>query len=144
MYSIQTNLIKAQQQLNAPLDSLCFGVMGGSPASPNLFKRIREILQFDNIKVSQFVLYLNSNSSLQFFIIRSKLILNFFNIHLLMLDFILKQSIYGLTEATAVVFQSLINEQFSLSETTVGCLSDHVEAKVNLLLFLFEMSMSNY
>lgn len=40
------------------------------------------------------------------------------------------QSVYGLTETTAVVFQSLINEDRTKATTTVGHLGDHVEAKV--------------
>ncbi|XP_051170711.1 medium-chain acyl-CoA ligase ACSF2, mitochondrial [Leptopilina boulardi] len=39
-------------------------------------------------------------------------------------------SIYGLTETTAIVFQSLPNEKEDLTETCVGYLSDHVEVKI--------------
>lgn len=41
------------------------------------------------------------------------------------------QSVYGLTETTSVVFQSLpINEDMDKATNTVGYLCDHLEAKV--------------
>lgn len=40
------------------------------------------------------------------------------------------KSVYGLTETTAVVFQTLPNEKRELTETTVGHLSDHIEVKI--------------
>ncbi|XP_043250084.1 medium-chain acyl-CoA ligase ACSF2, mitochondrial [Colletes gigas] len=40
------------------------------------------------------------------------------------------KTIYGQTEATAVIFQSFRNEERSLTENMVGHVSDHVEVKV--------------
>lgn len=40
------------------------------------------------------------------------------------------QSIYGLTETTATVFQSIRGEDKYLAETTVGYLGEHIEAMV--------------
>ncbi|XP_033174815.1 medium-chain acyl-CoA ligase ACSF2, mitochondrial isoform X2 [Bombus impatiens] len=40
------------------------------------------------------------------------------------------KTIYGLTETTAVIFQTLPNENNELTENTVGHLADHVEAMV--------------
>ncbi|XP_072756269.1 acyl-CoA synthetase family member 2, mitochondrial isoform X1 [Anoplolepis gracilipes] len=82
-------LLEAQQQLQLPIDSLQAGIIGGAPASSELFKRIRQLLGFNDI-----------------------------------------MSIYGLTETTATVFQSIRGEEKHLAEDTVGHLSDHVEAMV--------------
>lgn len=38
--------------------------------------------------------------------------------------------IYGMTELTGAIFQSKHNECFSKTTTTVGCLADHLEAKI--------------
>ncbi|XP_050574243.1 medium-chain acyl-CoA ligase ACSF2, mitochondrial isoform X2 [Bombus affinis] len=40
------------------------------------------------------------------------------------------KTIYGLTETTAVIFQTLPNENNELTENTVGRLADHVEAMI--------------
>ncbi|XP_048261431.1 medium-chain acyl-CoA ligase ACSF2, mitochondrial isoform X2 [Bombus terrestris] len=40
------------------------------------------------------------------------------------------KTIYGLTETTAVIFQTLPNENNELTENTVGHLADHVEAMI--------------
>lgn len=40
------------------------------------------------------------------------------------------QSIYGLTEGTSTAFHSLPNEHSQVVENFVGCLGDHIEAKV--------------
>lgn len=42
-----------------------------------------------------------------------------------------RQTIYGLTETTGVIFQTLPDENPELTETTIGHLSNHVEVKVN-------------
>lgn len=39
-------------------------------------------------------------------------------------------SVYGLTETTASSFQSLIDDKSEMTQEFVGCLSDHLEAKV--------------
>lgn len=39
-------------------------------------------------------------------------------------------SVYGLTETTASSFQSLIEDKSEMTQEYVGCLSDHLEAKV--------------
>ncbi|XP_076654872.1 acyl-CoA synthetase family member 2 [Halictus rubicundus] len=83
------NLLAAHQRLQPPPIRLACGITGGSPAAPELFKRIRECFRFDNIK-----------------------------------------TIYGQTEATAVVCQSLPGEPAELTETTVGHASCHMELKV--------------
>lgn len=83
------NLLAAHQRLQPPPIRLRSGITGGSPASPELFKRIRECFLFDKIK-----------------------------------------TIYGQTEATAVVCQSLPGELPELTETTVGHVSCHMELKV--------------
>lgn len=41
------------------------------------------------------------------------------------------KSIYGLTETTAIVNQSLRDETHELTDTTVGYISDHIEIKVS-------------
>ncbi|XP_018334738.1 acyl-CoA synthetase family member 2, mitochondrial [Agrilus planipennis] len=41
-----------------------------------------------------------------------------------------QQSVYGLTELTAVAFQSLVNDDKETVLTTVGCVGDHLEVKV--------------
>ncbi|XP_012270519.1 acyl-CoA synthetase family member 2, mitochondrial isoform X2 [Orussus abietinus] len=90
MYGTPTmwiNIVDAQSRIGAPVESLSRGATGGSPASPELFKRIREFLKIDNMK-----------------------------------------SLYGLTETTAAIFQSMPGDSRELQETTVGHLSDHVEA----------------
>ncbi|XP_076296564.1 acyl-CoA synthetase family member 2 [Lasioglossum baleicum] len=83
------NLLAAHQRLQPPPIRLVCGVTGGSPASPELFKRIRECFRFDKMK-----------------------------------------TIYGQTEATAVVCQSLPGESPELTETTIGHISCHLELKV--------------
>nr|XP_033338040.1 medium-chain acyl-CoA ligase ACSF2, mitochondrial [Megalopta genalis]XP_033338042.1 medium-chain acyl-CoA ligase ACSF2, mitochondrial [Megalopta genalis] len=83
------NLLDTYQRLQPPPITLYCGVTGGSPASPELFKRIRECFRFDKIK-----------------------------------------TIYGQTEATAVVCQSLPGEAAELTETTIGHISCHTELKV--------------
>ncbi|XP_032689466.1 medium-chain acyl-CoA ligase ACSF2, mitochondrial isoform X2 [Odontomachus brunneus] len=83
------NILDAQRRLQLPITSLRAGCIGGSPASPELFKRIRETLGVENIL-----------------------------------------SLYGLTETTGVIFQSIYGEDKNLTETTVGHLSNHVEAMV--------------
>jgi medium-chain acyl-CoA ligase, mitochondrial len=40
------------------------------------------------------------------------------------------QSIYGLTECTAAVFQSFVSDKNEIVQEFVGCVSDHSEAKV--------------
>lgn len=40
------------------------------------------------------------------------------------------KSVYGLTETTAVVFQTLPNDDEYQSTSTVGCVGDHLEAKI--------------
>lgn len=42
---------------------------------------------------------------------------------------------YGLTETTAAVFQSIRGEDNQLTENTVGYLGDHVEAMVTNFYF---------
>lgn len=49
--------------------------------------------------------------------------------------FSILQAIYGLTETTAAVFQSIRGEDNYLAETTVGYLGDHVEAMVYIAFF---------
>ncbi|XP_015591573.1 acyl-CoA synthetase family member 2, mitochondrial [Cephus cinctus] len=44
------NLIDVQHRLSAPVETLFSGVIGGSPASPQLFKRIQEHLRLNNMK----------------------------------------------------------------------------------------------
>ncbi|XP_011692138.1 PREDICTED: acyl-CoA synthetase family member 2, mitochondrial [Wasmannia auropunctata] len=83
------NLLEAQQRLQLPTASLQAGITGGAPASSELFKRIRDLLGFNDMT-----------------------------------------SIYGLTETTAIVFQSIRGEDRHLSETTVGYLSNHTEAMI--------------
>ncbi|CAL1677806.1 unnamed protein product [Lasius platythorax] len=83
------NLLEAQQRLQLPMDSLQVGIIGGAPASSELFKRIRGSLGFNDIL-----------------------------------------SIYGLTETTGAIFQSIRGEDNQLTENTVGYLGDHVEAMV--------------
>ncbi|KYN04981.1 Acyl-CoA synthetase family member 2, mitochondrial, partial [Cyphomyrmex costatus] len=83
------NLIEAQQRLQLPIDSLQAGVTGGAPASSELFKRIRDLLGFNDM-----------------------------------------MSVYGLTETTAIVFQSIRGEDKHLAETTVGHLANHTEAMI--------------
>ncbi|XP_029159347.1 acyl-CoA synthetase family member 2, mitochondrial isoform X1 [Nylanderia fulva] len=83
------NLLEAQQRLQLPMDSLQAGIIGGAPASSELFKRIRGLLGFNDM-----------------------------------------MSIYGLTETTAVVFQSVRGEENHLAENTVGHLANHIEAMV--------------
>lgn len=39
-------------------------------------------------------------------------------------------SVYGLTETTASSFQSLVDDKSEMTQEFVGCLSDHLEAKV--------------
>lgn len=82
-------LIEAQQRLQLPMDNLQTGVTGGSPTSPELFKRIRHVLGFNDV-----------------------------------------MSIYGLTETTAIAFQSIRGEDKHLTENTVGHLANHIEAMV--------------
>ncbi|XP_066600678.1 medium-chain acyl-CoA ligase ACSF2, mitochondrial [Prorops nasuta] len=82
------NLLDAQQRMKLPTN-LRVGQTGGSPASPEMFKRIVDLFGLSNMK-----------------------------------------SIYGLTECTGVAFQSLPGEDVTLAQTTVGHLSDHVEATV--------------
>lgn len=41
------------------------------------------------------------------------------------------QTIYGLTEATGVIFQSLPGEASQLTEDTIGHLANHVEVMVS-------------
>ena len=48
-------------------------------------------------------------------------------------EFVIFQNIYGLTETTGIVFQSLLDEPYELTENTVGQLSDNMEAKVMVL-----------
>ncbi|KAL0113184.1 hypothetical protein PUN28_012402 [Cardiocondyla obscurior] len=83
------HLIEAQQRLQLPTGSLQAGITGGAPASSELFKRIRGVLDFNDI-----------------------------------------MSIYGLTETTAIVFQSIRGEDKSLTESTVGHLANHTEAMI--------------
>ncbi|OAD62436.1 Acyl-CoA synthetase family member 2, mitochondrial [Eufriesea mexicana] len=83
------NLLDACQRLQPPPITLAHGITGGSPASPKLFRSIREYFNFDNVK-----------------------------------------TVYGLTETTAIVFQSLPNEEHSLTDNTVGYLTNHVEVMV--------------
>lgn len=83
------NLLAAHQRLQPPPIRLVCGFTGGSPASPELFKRIRECFRFDKIK-----------------------------------------TIYGLTEVTGVICQSLPGESQELTDTTIGHISSHVELKV--------------
>ncbi|XP_018374347.1 PREDICTED: acyl-CoA synthetase family member 2, mitochondrial [Trachymyrmex cornetzi] len=83
------NLIEAQQRLQLPIDSLQAGITGGAPAPSELFKRIRDVLGFNDI-----------------------------------------MSIYGLTETTAIVFQSIRGEGRHLTETTVGHLANHIETMI--------------
>nr|XP_034174476.1 medium-chain acyl-CoA ligase ACSF2, mitochondrial isoform X1 [Osmia lignaria] len=83
------NMLDAHQRLQPPPITLFAGVTGGSPASPELFRKIKDRFRFDNMK-----------------------------------------TIYGLTETSAVIFQSLPNEDHHLTENTVGHLADHVEAMV--------------
>lgn len=83
------NLINAQRRFGARPAKLFSGTTGGSPCPPELFRRIRETFDFDNIK-----------------------------------------TIYGLTETTAIAFQSLPGELTELTDTTVGHLSDHTEVMV--------------
>ncbi|XP_029159353.1 acyl-CoA synthetase family member 2, mitochondrial isoform X2 [Nylanderia fulva] len=87
--SKEVNLLEAQQRLQLPMDSLQAGIIGGAPASSELFKRIRGLLGFNDM-----------------------------------------MSIYGLTETTAVVFQSVRGEENHLAENTVGHLANHIEAMV--------------
>lgn len=47
------------------------------------------------------------------------------------------QSIFGLTETTAVVFQSIRGEDNHLAENTVGHLGDHVEAMVYINFYVY-------
>jgi len=46
------NLLEAQQRLQLPVDSLQAGIIGGAPASSELFKRIRDLLGFNDLMVS--------------------------------------------------------------------------------------------
>ncbi|XP_025267012.1 acyl-CoA synthetase family member 2, mitochondrial-like isoform X2 [Camponotus floridanus] len=43
------NLLEAQQRLQLPVDSLQAGIIGGAPASSELFKRIRDLLGFNDL-----------------------------------------------------------------------------------------------
>lgn len=83
------NLLATYQRLQPPPIRLYCGATGGSPASPELFKRIRECFRFDKIK-----------------------------------------TVYGQTEATAVICQSLPGEDTELTDTTIGHISCHTELKV--------------
>lgn len=47
----QTNMIDVQTKTQAKIDTLRLGVTGGAPASPDLFKRINESLNLENMKV---------------------------------------------------------------------------------------------
>ncbi|XP_023247035.1 acyl-CoA synthetase family member 2, mitochondrial [Copidosoma floridanum] len=84
-----TNMIDVQNRTNIKIDCLYTGLTGGSPATPDLYRRIRTCLGMDHIK-----------------------------------------SIYGLSETTAVVNQSLHDESPELTETTIGYISDDIEMKV--------------
>jgi len=46
------NLLEAQQRLQLPVDSLQAGIIGGAPASSELFKGIRDLLGFNDLMVS--------------------------------------------------------------------------------------------
>ncbi|XP_043266982.1 medium-chain acyl-CoA ligase ACSF2, mitochondrial isoform X2 [Venturia canescens] len=83
------HLLDARERLQAPVDTLRYGVTGGSIISASLVRRIREELGCSGLG-----------------------------------------HIYGLTETTAIAFQSLPNESPELTENTVGHLSDHLEAMV--------------
>lgn len=83
------NLLDAYQRLQPPPIKLACGVTGGAPASPELFSRIKECFDFDNMK-----------------------------------------TVYGQTETTGVVFQSLPGEDPELTENTIGCQADHTEVMV--------------
>ncbi|XP_054002782.1 medium-chain acyl-CoA ligase ACSF2, mitochondrial [Hylaeus anthracinus] len=82
-------LLDVYQKLQLPPIKLVAGYIGGAPASPHLFKRIREAFHFERMK-----------------------------------------TIYGQTEATGVVFQSLLEEDTELTDTTVGHMQNHLEVKV--------------
>lgn len=58
----QTNMIDVQNKTGAKIESLITGTIGGAPASPSLFKSIRESLRMDQIKVNAFI-ELNKRSS---------------------------------------------------------------------------------
>lgn len=63
------------------------------------------------------------------------------SLHTLKIVFFLfiSQGLYGMTETTASVFQSVSNDTIDVVAETVGYIQDHVEVKVNfkLLIYLF-------
>lgn len=83
------NMLDTHRQLRFPPIQLSFAFTGGAPAPPELFKRVRNCFNFDDLKV-----------------------------------------LYGMTESTAVNFQSMLEEDVELTDTTVGHLTSHLEAKV--------------
>ena len=83
------NLLDAYQRLQPPPIKLACGVTGGAPASPELFKRIKECFDFDNMK-----------------------------------------TVYGQTETTGIIFQSLPGEDPELTDNTIGYQANHTEVMV--------------
>ncbi|XP_068990502.1 medium-chain acyl-CoA ligase ACSF2, mitochondrial-like [Neodiprion pinetum] len=47
------DLVSTQQELKAPIGEISIGLTGGSPASPDLFRRARETFGFDFMKVGK-------------------------------------------------------------------------------------------
>ncbi|KAK5645290.1 hypothetical protein RI129_006590 [Pyrocoelia pectoralis] len=86
--TMYVDLLNVQMQYNEKIDPE-IAVSGGSPCSPELFKKMREHLKVKKVK-----------------------------------------SVYGLTEATAVVFQSMPSDDEDKMINTVEHLCDHLEVKV--------------
>lgn len=45
-------MIETEKRLKLPISSLHLGFIGGAPAAPELFKQIRNVLDFDTIMVN--------------------------------------------------------------------------------------------
>lgn len=87
--TMYVDLIKKQQELKLPMDTVQYAVTGGAPCSPTLYTAIKKVFGLRKVK-----------------------------------------TIYGLTETTCCIFQSLPEESEEHMKTTVGHLHDHVEVKI--------------
>lgn len=100
------DLIHKQLEKQYDLSSVDIAVSGGAVCAPDLFRDILKVLKAKKIKVITIINFLKKRKKLFW------------------------QTVYGLTETTAVAFQSLIQENIELSTNTVGHVGEHLEVKV--------------
>lgn len=87
--TMYVDLIKKQNELKMPIETLKMAVTGGAPCSPKLFLDMQNVLKVKEVR-----------------------------------------NMFGLTETTAVIFQSRPGETKEQVLNTVGHIQDHIEAKV--------------